>query len=196
MLKRLMDFFISFIFLLLSSPLFLIIAILIKLDSRGSVFFNQTRIGQHGKPYLMYKFRTMYVGVKDTWLERFDPEDIENYVFQEEEDPRITRVGKFLRKWSLDELPNLLNVIIGNMSLVGPRSEMPEIVKHYPPEARKRLEVKPGITGLSQVRGRAELPLGETLRTDIEYVENHTIWLDIKILLKTPFVVLTRKGAR
>jgi len=191
-----MDFFLSFIFLLLSSPLFLIIAILIKLDSPGPVFFNQTRIGQHGKPYVMYKFRTMYVGVKDTWLERFDPKDIENYVFQEEEDPRITRVGKFLRRWSLDELPNLINVLIGNMSLVGPRPEMPEIVKHYPPEARKRLEVKPGITGLAQVRGRAELPLGETLRTDIEYVENHTIWLDIKILLKTPFVVLTQKGAR
>jgi lipopolysaccharide/colanic/teichoic acid biosynthesis glycosyltransferase len=191
-----MDFFVSFILLVLSFPLFLIIAVLIKLDSRGPVFFNQMRIGQYGKPYVMYKFRTMFVGVKDTWLERFDPKDIENYVFQEENDPRVTRVGKFLRKWSLDELPNLINVFIGNMSLVGPRSEMPEIVEHYPPEARKRLEVKPGITGLSQVRGRAELPLGETLRTDIEYVENHTIWLDIKILLKTPFVVLTQKGAR
>lgn len=191
-----MDLLISTTVLLLCAPLFLLIAVAIRLDSPGPAFFVQKRIGFRGKPYMMYKFRTMYVGVPDTWLERFNPDELHDYVFQEEEDPRITRVGKWLRRWSLDELPNFVNVFIGNMSVVGPRSEMPEIVEHYPEEARRRLEVKPGITGLSQVSGRAELPLGETLKTDAAYVDNHTLWLDIKILLKTPFVVFSRKGAR
>ena len=121
--------------------------------------------------------------------------DLENFVFQEKDDPRITRSGRFLRKTSLDELPQLLNILIGNMSLVGPRPEVPELVKLYTPEQQQRLNVLPGVTGLAQVNGRSELTLGETMAYDLEYVRIWSFWLDLKILWKTIFVVFTGKGA-
>ncbi|OLN31772.1 Undecaprenyl-phosphate galactosephosphotransferase [Desulfosporosinus metallidurans] len=121
--------------------------------------------------------------------------DLENFVFQEKDDPRITRSGRFLRKTSLDELPQRLNILVGNMSLVGPRPEVPELVKLYTPEQQQRLNVLPGVTGLAQVNGRSELTLGETMAYDLEYVRIWSFWLDLKILWKTIFVVFSGKGA-
>jgi len=121
--------------------------------------------------------------------------DLDNFVFQEKGDPRITRSGRFLRKTSLDELPQLINVLIGNMSVVGPRPEIPEIVKKYTPEQRMRLSVPPGITGLAQINGRGELTLGETMDYDLQYVRDWKFWWDIEILWNTVFVVFTGKGA-
>ncbi len=189
MIKRFFDFSVSLIILILTAPLYLVIAIFIKVDSKGTVFYKPSRVGKNGRPYVMYKFRTMVEDAPKTWLDRFDPENIDEFVFQEEDDPRATRVGRFLRKTSLDELPNFINVLIGNMSLVGPRPEEREIAEHYSEFQKKRLAVKPGITGLAQVNGRSELKLGETIKLDIEYIDNRSLWLDIKILLKTPFAI-------
>jgi len=123
---------------------------------------------------------------------KFDPD---NFVFQEKNDPRITNSGRFLRKTSLDELPQLLNIINGSMSLVGPRPEVPEIVDKYTPEQRSRLNMPPGVTGLAQINGRSDLPLTQTLNYDMQYVKDWSIWLDVKILWKTFFVVFTGKDA-
>jgi lipopolysaccharide/colanic/teichoic acid biosynthesis glycosyltransferase len=143
----------------------------------------------------MYKFRSMRIGGEKDWMKRFDPEKMDEFVFQSEDDPRITGTGRFLRKTSLDELPNLLNVLGGSMSLVGPRPEEPEVVEHYTDEMLRRLEVKPGITGLAQISGRGELPLKEIIALDLDYVKNHTFGTDLLILIKTPLTVFTRRGA-
>ncbi|WP_425806331.1 sugar transferase [Desulfitobacterium sp. Sab5] len=194
--KRVLDILVSLILLILVSPLWLVIAFWIDFDSSGPVVFKQTRIGLHGKPYTIYKFRTMVTNADEIMKAKLENvENIENFVFQEKDDPRITRSGRFLRKTSLDELPQLINILIGNMSLVGPRPEVPEIAKHYTVEQYQRLEVLPGVTGLAQVNGRSELTLGETMDYDLEYVQRWSFWLDLQILWKTLFVVLTGKGA-
>lgn len=194
--KRALDLVVSLILLILVSPLWLVIALWISFDSPGPVIFKQTRVGLHGMPYTIYKFRTMVTNADEMMKAKLKKvEDLENFVFQEKNDPRITRSGRFLRKTSLDELPQLINILIGNMSLVGPRPEVPEIAKHYTVEQHKRLEVLPGVTGLAQVNGRSELTLGETMAYDLEYVQNWSIWLDLQILWKTFFVVFTGKGA-
>ncbi|WP_434511191.1 sugar transferase [Desulfitobacterium sp. AusDCA] len=194
--KRVLDILVSLILLILVSPLWLVIAFWIDFDSPGPVVFKQTRIGLHGKPYTIYKFRTMVTNADEIMKAKLENvENIENFVFQEKDDPRITRSGRFLRKTSLDELPQLINILIGNMSLVGPRPEVPEIAKHYTVEQYQRLEVLPGVTGLAQVNGRSELTLGETMDYDLEYVQRWSFWLDLQILWKTLFVVLTGKGA-
>jgi lipopolysaccharide/colanic/teichoic acid biosynthesis glycosyltransferase len=122
-------------------------------------------------------------------------QEIDNFIFQEKDDPRVTKSGKILRRTSLDELPQLLNILRGEMSIVGPRPEVPEIVRLYTPEQYMRLSVPPGVTGLAQVNGRSELTLGETMAYDLEYVQNWSLWLDLKILAKTAIVVLTGRGA-
>lgn len=195
-LKRILDFSVAAVLLVLISPLWLFIVLWIRLDSAGPAIFRQTRIGLGGKPYTIYKFRTMVPNADALIKAKLEQvKDIEGFVFQEKDDPRITRSGKFLRKTSLDELPQLLNILIGNMSLVGPRPEVPEIVKHYSQEQRRRLYVLPGVTGWAQVNGRSELTLGETMAYDLEYVKMWSFWLDVKILWKTIFVVFTGKGA-
>ncbi|MDP4160407.1 MAG: sugar transferase [Bacillota bacterium] len=195
-LKRLLDLFVVVILLAILSPLWLIIILWIRSDSSGPAIFKQTRIGLGGKPYTIYKFRTMVQNAEALMKERLEKvKDLENFVFQEKDDPRITRSGRFLRKTSLDELPQLLNILIGNMSLVGPRPEVPELVKLYTPEQQQRLNVLPGVTGLAQVNGRSELTLGETMAYDLDYVRIWSFWLDLKILWKTIFVVFTGKGA-
>lgn len=195
-LKRILDFSVAAVLLVLISPLWLFIVLWIRLDSAGPAIFRQNRIGLGGKPYTIYKFRTMVPNADALIKAKLEQvKDIEGFVFQEKDDPRITRSGKFLRKTSLDELPQLLNILIGNMSLVGPRPEVPEIVKHYSQEQRKRLYVLPGVTGWAQVNGRSELTLGETMAYDLEYVKMWSFWLDLKILWKTIFVVFTGKGA-
>jgi lipopolysaccharide/colanic/teichoic acid biosynthesis glycosyltransferase len=176
-------------------PLLLFIAVLVKLSSPGPAFYKAVRVGLRGRPFTMYKFRSMRTGGEKDWLKRFDPATMETFVFQTEDDPRITGVGRVLRRTSLDELPNLINVAGGSMSLVGPRPEEPEIVEHYTEEMRRRLAVKPGITGLAQISGRGELPLAYVIAKDLEYVANGSIWQDIKIMVKTPFTVFSRRGA-
>lgn len=195
-LKRLLDLLVAAVLLVIISPLWLFIVLWIRLDSSGPAIFTQTRVGLWGEPYTIFKFRTMISNADDLLKSKLKKvTNLEDFVFQEKDDPRITRSGKFLRKTSLDELPQLLNILRGNMSLVGPRPEVPDIVRHYTPEQRLRLNVLPGVTGLAQVNGRSELTLGETLAYDVEYVKRWSFWLDLSILGKTFFVVFSGKGA-
>lgn len=183
-LKRALDLTACLLALPLLILLHLFIAAAIKLDSPGPSLFTQDRVGRYRKNFKMYKYRTMYV-------------DTPKYAVAPKtgEDPRITKIGKVLRATSLDELPNLLNVILGDMSLVGPRPEMPFIVDTYEEWQLKRLDVKPGVTGLWQILGRKDLPLHENLEYDFYYIKNRSLSLDISILLKTVTAVLSRKGA-
>ena len=196
MLKRAFDIVVSATLLVLLSPLIAAVALAVRLESPGPVLFRQERVGQGGRRFTMYKFRTMPVEVSS---QPVAPEvgDFEEYVF----DPlhggrRYTRIGKFLRSTSLDELPNLWNVLRGDMSIVGPRPEVPELVEQYPPEYHRRHKVRPGITGLAQVNGRGELTYHETILYDLDYVDNCSFLRDLEILLKTVPTVLSRRGAR
>ncbi len=196
MVKRLLDLLVTVVLLVLVAPLWLLIFIGIRLDSPGPALFRQTRVGLGGKLYKVFKFRTMIPNADSLMQSKLaELQEIENFVFQVKDDPRITRSGKILRKTSLDELPQLLNILIGNMSLVGPRPEVPEIVNLYTPEQAQRLSVPPGVTGLAQINGRSELTLGETIAYDLEYIQKWSLGLDIKILWNTVFVVITGKGA-
>ena len=183
-IKRAIDIVFSIISLFLFAPFWLLIVVLIHLDSPGKAFFAHTRIGKNEKPFTLYKFRTMYQGVKDQELAPESPGD-----------KRITSIGKFLRRTSLDEIPQLLNIIKGEMSLVGPRPEMGFIVEHYTAHERKRLLVKPGLTGLWQIKGRKDLPLYQNLEFDFYYIQHRSLWLDLVIILKTIVVVISGKGA-
>lgn len=173
-----------------------IIALLIKLTSPGPVFVRQERIGRFGRPFVFYKFRSMRA---DAEMLRDDLEDLNHHdapmIFKLQHDPRRTRIGGFLRKTSLDELPNLFNVLKGEMSLVGPRPPLPREVAHYGEHDMQRLATYPGITGLWQVRGRSELPFEEMVELDLEYIERWSLGLDLKILLLTPKAVITGRGA-
>jgi len=194
--KRIIDIIGSFICITVFSPVFIIAPILIKIDSKGPVLFIQKRIGKNGKYYNTYKFRTMVVNDENIFYKKFKADNIKELIFQEENDPRITKIGKILRR-GFDELPQLFNVLKGDMSLVGPRPEIPEIVKLYDERQKIRLKVKPGITGLAIIKGRGDIPLEETINYDIEYIENWSVWLDIGILIKTLYVILiTGRGAR
>lgn len=194
-IKRILDFILSLIGIILLLPIYLIIYICIKIDSRGPALFKQVRVGKDGKNFVIYKFRTMIVNAEKKRELEIDPSNIENFVFQSKSDNRITKVGAFLRKTSLDELPQLFNVLIGNMSLVGPRPEIPDVVKYYPEEYSQRLLVTPGITGLAQINGRGEIELGKTISYDLKYIENFSVGFDIKILFKTIFSVSKGDGA-
>jgi lipopolysaccharide/colanic/teichoic acid biosynthesis glycosyltransferase len=194
-MKRLLDIIVSLVLIIILSWLYVILAVLVKLSSPGPALFKPVRAGRGGKPFTMYKFRSMRVGGEKDWLKRFDPDKMGDFVFQAEDDPRITAIGRKLRQTSLDELPNLFNVLAGSMSLVGPRPEEPEVVEHYTPEMRRRLDVKPGLTGLAQISGRGELPLKEVIAKDLEYVDRRSFWLDLSILIRTPFTVFSRRGA-
>lgn len=177
----------------LTYPLF---ALAIKLDSRGPVIYTQTRVGLRGKRFTMYKYRSMsHDGHKKYETPKLEPIHFKTFVFTTPTS-RLTRVGTFLRKSSLDELPNFWNVLRGDMSLVGPRPEIPELVEQYPDEYHRRHDVKPGITGLAQINGRADLTYDDTMRYDIEYVNAHSFVGDLKILWRTVTVVLSRQGAR
>ncbi|MFU0823643.1 sugar transferase [Clostridium sp.] len=193
--KRLMDIVLSLIGIIILIPFYIIIAIAIKLDSKGPVIFKQIRVGKDNVPFKIYKFRTMVPDAEKKRELAIDCNNIENFVFQSKSDNRITKVGDFLRKTSLDEIPQLFNVLIGNMSLVGPRPEIPDVVKFYPEEYKQRLLVLPGITGLAQVSGRGEIELGKTIYYDLTYIKNFSILYDIKILFKTVLSVFKREGA-
>jgi len=169
----------SGIALIVLLPIFVIIGIFIKLDSKGPIFFRQKRAGKEGKTFEAFKLRTMIINAEKTGL---------GYKI-EKNDARITRVGKYLR-WGIDELPQLINVFKGEMSLVGPRPALPHQMKKYPKKDRRRLEVKPGITGWALVNGRNALSWPERIKLDIWYIDHWSIWLDLKILFKTIWVVI------
>ncbi len=205
-IKRAFDLVAVTFGLILLAPVFIIIAILIKLDSPGPVFYKQSRIGEFGRQFQMYKFRSMHTDADPeihkayvTWLikENISPEDKgdESGSLKMENDPRITRVGKFIRKTSLDELPQLINVFRGEMSLVGPRPPLLYEVDLYQDWHKRRFEVPPGITGLWQVKGRNRVSFDEMVRMDLEYIEHQSIWLDIRLLLQTPRAVIQARGA-
>jgi lipopolysaccharide/colanic/teichoic acid biosynthesis glycosyltransferase len=173
-----------------------LIALAIKLDSPGPVIYSQTRVGLRGKRFTMYKYRSMsHEGHKPYETPKLEHVHFKTFVFTTPMS-RLTRVGRFLRATSLDELPNFWNVLKGDMSIVGPRPEIPELVEQYPPEYHRRHDVKPGITGLAQINGRADLSYDETMQYDIEYVNNHSFTGDLKIVWLTLAAVITRKGAR
>jgi exopolysaccharide biosynthesis polyprenyl glycosylphosphotransferase len=195
-LKRGFDMVASGLLLLLLSPLFALIALLVKLEDRGPIFFLQTRVGQFGREFKMYKVRSMCLDAEQRLKEILAKNHHkEGVTFKLKDDPRITRVGKWLRKFSLDELPQLYNVLIGDMSLVGPRPPLPREVSKYSLAHRRRLAVKPGITCIWQVSGRAEIDFTGQVQLDVDYIESQGFWVDVKILARTVPAVLSGKGA-
>lgn len=193
--KRGFDLVAALLLLIFLAPLMLLLAILIRLDSHGSPLFRQTRCGKKGKPFTFLKFRGMVQDAEALLPEIEHLNEAQGPIFKIREDPRVTRVGRFIRRTSLDELPQLINVLKGEMSLVGPRPPIPSEVARYEPWQRNRLLVVPGITGLWQVSGRSELSFDEMVRLDIEYIQHWTLWLDLQILFRTVRAVLTTKGA-
>ncbi|MBS0150552.1 MAG: sugar transferase [Nitrospira sp.] len=205
-LKRGIDIMLSAILLFLLLPVFALIAVLVRMSSPGPVFFKQTRVGHLMKPFTMYKFRTMHTAADHqvhhdyvSWFITASDQALSQQkpaVFKLTHDSRVTSIGRFLRRTSLDELPQLWNVLIGNMSLVGPRPPLPYEVQQYKPWHRRRvLEARPGITGIWQVVGRSRTTFDEMVRLDLQYTRTMSLWLDIKILLATPTAVITGKGA-
>lgn len=183
MLKRIFDFFIAAVGLIILCPFFLIIAVLIKMDSRGPVFFRQERIGKDGKPFYPFKFRTMIEGAADKGLG----------VTVSENDERITAPGKFLRKWGIDEFPQLINVLKGEMSLVGPRPTLRYQVEKYNDFEKRRLLVKPGLAGWALIHGRNALSWEDRIKYDVWYVDHWSLWLDIKIIFKTFYLIFIKQ---
>ena len=194
--KRLFDIFFASLILLFFLPLMCIIAIVIVIDDPSAgPFYKQVRSGRHEKEFYMYKFRTMRAGADKMIDELKDQNEMEGPVFKMKEDPRITRVGKFLRKVSLDELMQFFNVLKGDMTLVGPRPPLPREVQYYTDYQKLRLLVTPGITCTWQIhKNRNDVPFEEWVEMDLDYIENRTFWGDIKIMLKTPIVMLTATG--
>jgi len=194
--KRILDILIALCAIIVSLPFTLLIAIMIKLDSNGSVFFTQKRVGKFGQQFMMWKFRSM---CHDAEYKRDEldgnNEMKDGVIFKIKRDPRITRIGGFLRKTSIDELPQLINVLKGEMSLVGPRPPLPSEVSTYTASNRQRLDVKPGITCLWQISGRSDIPFKEQVKLDVQYIEQQNTILDILILLKTIPAVISGKGA-
>ncbi len=195
-LKRLMDIVGASVGLLLASPIMLIVAILIKLeDPKGPIFFSQVRNGAYPKTFKMYKFRSMYIDAEERLQELMHLNEQSGPAFKIKDDPRITKVGKFIRKTSLDELPQLFNVLKGDMSLVGPRPALPREVEQYTAYQKQRLFVKPGLTCIWQVSGRNNIGFDEWVELDIEYIKTRNLWLDIKLILLTIPAILGDENA-
>lgn len=193
-IKRSADAIISAIALLILSPLFLLIAILIKQDSEGPVFYNSVRLGKKGNTFICHKFRTMVVDAEQRKESLQHLNERDGILFKISNDPRVTKLGRFLRKWSLDELPQLWNVLKGDMSLVGPRPPIPAEFKQYAVEHLRRLEVVPGLTGMWQVQSRQSSSFDDYIKLDLQYVDSWSVWLDITLIAKTFYVVLAGTG--
>lgn len=194
-LKRFMDIFASILGLILLSPILIVVSVLIKLDSKGPVFFSQKRVGLHGKTFNMYKFRSMVVNAEEIKDKLKEQNEMSGPMFKMKNDPRITKIGKFIRKTSIDELPQLLNVLKGEMSLVGPRPSLPKEVKEFEPWMLERLEVKPGITCYWQVMGRNSIGFREWMELDVKYIHERCLSLDLKLIFKTFFVLFGDENA-
>lgn len=194
-LKRTIDIVGSLCGLILLSPLLIVIGLLIKFDSKGPIIFAQKRVGLKGKEFKMYKFRSMVVNAEELKDKLKENNEMSGPMFKMKDDPRITKIGKFIRKTSIDELPQLFNVLKGDMSLVGPRPSLPKEVKEFEPWMLKRLEVRPGLTCFWQVMGRNSIDFEDWMKLDIRYVNERSLWLDIKLIFKTFFVLFGDKNA-
>lgn len=200
--KRLFDVIVSALLLIIFSPVMAVTALAIVLDTHGGILFSRlpngektTRMGQRGKPFHYFKFRSMRAGQHFMRYDALAHLDVRTGpLVKLKDDPRVTRVGKFIRKWSIDELPELLLVFLGRMSLVGPRPHLPEEVANYKPHHRRVLTIKPGITGMAQISGRSDLNFEDEVRLDTWYVEHWSLWLDLAILFKTPWAVVSHRG--
>lgn len=194
--KRLIDILGSLVGILILSPLFILIALLIKIeDPRGSVFFKQTRLGENENPFYMYKFRSMVANAEELKATLIKQNEAEGPVFKIKKDPRVTKLGSFIRKTSIDELPQLFNVLKGEMSLVGPRPPLPIEVNQYSKHEKQRLKVTPGLTCYWQVSGRSNIGFNEWVELDLKYINERSIWVDIKLIFKTVFVLFGSKDA-
>ena len=194
-IKRIIDIVASFTGLIVLSPLMLVVSILIKLESKGEVIFKQKRVGLNGKEFYMYKFRSMVINAEELKAELESQNEMSGPMFKMKDDPRITKIGKFIRKTSIDELPQLINVIKGDMSLVGPRPSLPKEVEEFETWMRERLEVKPGLTCIWQVSGRNNIDFEDWMKLDIEYIRERSLALDFKLIFKTIFVLFGDKNA-
>lgn len=193
--RRALDLVVSAVALLLLLPLLALIALLIRLDSPGSVLFIQRRVGRDGREFPFFKFRSMYTDAEQRLETLLEANERTGPVFKMRHDPRITRVGRVLRKYSLDEVPQLLNILRGEMSLVGPRPALPREVALYSPEQHLRLTVTPGLTGLWQVSGRANLSFEQSMALDLEYIHRQSLFLNLVLIVRTVPAVLTGYGA-
>ena len=194
--KRAMDIIGSLCGIILLSPLLIIVALAIKIeDPKGSIFFSQQRCGKDNKLFPMYKFRSMVSNAEELLEELMEHNEMDGPVFKIKDDPRITRVGKFIRKTSIDELPQLFNIFMGHMSIVGPRPAIPHEVEEYNDYQRQRLLVKPGLTCIWQVSGRNSIGFDEWMEMDLEYIEKRNLWMDIKLIFKTVGVLFGDENA-
>jgi exopolysaccharide biosynthesis polyprenyl glycosylphosphotransferase len=194
--KRAFDVTVASLVMLLLSPLFILVVLVIRLDSPGPILFSQDRIGKNGRTFRMWKFRSMYIDAEQRKADLMKHNQMKGGVlFKMKDDPRVTRVGKFIRKFSIDELPQFINVFLGDMSLVGPRPPLPIEVAQYTPYQRQRLEVIPGITCIWQVSGRSEISFAQQVEMDIEYISTQSFLQDMTLLLKTVPAVLSARGA-
>jgi lipopolysaccharide/colanic/teichoic acid biosynthesis glycosyltransferase len=202
--KRLLDLIVAIPLLIAAAPVMLIAATLVRLTSRGPALFRQTRIGRNGRPFTLLKLRTMRLDSGDSAQRELNIRelrgeavcDAQDGIFRLNNDPRITKIGHFLRRFSIDELPQLINVLRGQMSLVGPRPSLPWEVELYTPEQRRRHECLPGLTGLWQVSGRNRLPMPQMLALDVAYVDSRSLLIDLWILIRTPYAILFDRETR
>lgn len=195
-IKRIFDFVASLLGLILLSPLFLIVALAIKAENpSGAIFYSQIRLGKHQEPFKMFKFRSMVVNADQHLKELLSKNEVDGAMFKMKDDPRITKVGQFIRKYSIDELPQLVNVLLGDMSLVGPRPPLPREVKKYTDYDRQRLSVKPGCTGLWQISGRNNVGFHEMVELDLKYINKRGWIFDLYVLCKTLMVFIKPNGA-
>lgn len=195
-IKRLMDMFGALCGIVLLLPIFIIVTILIKLeDPKGPVFFKQVRVGKDGREFGMYKFRSMVTDAEERLKDLLQRNEVSGAMFKMKDDPRVTKFGRFIRKTSIDELPQLLNVLKGDMSLVGPRPPLPREVKEYTSYDKQRLLVTPGCTGLWQVTERNSVGFSEMVELDLEYIRNRSVFYDVRIILKTMKVLLGSNNA-
>lgn len=194
-IKRLVDIVGAFTGIIILSPLLIIVSILIKLDSKGSAIFSQVRVGYKGKEFKIYKFRTMVEDAEELKKGLENKNEMTGPMFKIKDDPRITKIGKIIRKTSIDELPQLLNILRGDMSIVGPRPSLPSEVKGFNTWMLKRFEVKPGLTCYWQVSGRNNITFNDWMKLDIKYVEERNLFIDIKLILKTALLLLGDKNA-
>ena len=195
-LKRFFDIVVSAFLLIVLFPFLVLISILIKLTSPGPIIFTQIRVGRYGRHFRFYKFRSMYVDAetrKDSLMQQNESKD--GVIFKIKDDPRVTPIGRFLRKYSIDEAPQFFNVLLGDMSLVGPRPPLPSEVAQYSLDDRKRLEILPGITCIWQISGRSDIPFREQVVLDKEYIREQSFWKDVLILFRTIPAVIAGKGA-
>ncbi|WP_199774911.1 sugar transferase [Lactobacillus sp. CBA3605] len=196
LVKRLFDFVASLVGLVILSPLFLVVAIAIKVeDPKGSVFYSQIRLGQGQLPFKMYKFRSMVSNADELLAQLLKENEVDGAMFKMRDDPRVTRTGRFIRKYSIDELPQLLNVLLGQMSLVGPRPPLPREVAEYTDYDKQRLTVKPGCTGLWQATVRNSVGFDEMVKLDLIYISRRSVGFDLYVLFKTVMVFIRPNGA-